>query len=200
MARSLRRVSTTTALALACAAVAVPASAGAEEPPPATQPQPILSSLLEDILAVPAATLPGLSVTIGPSQPSQPTPSADSTSATPQAYIKSRVVLRTFRGTVLSVDTSRAQIIVRTKRRRASGRVVKRRQAFGLTGARLKVADNNDDGIRGIADIQRGDQVRLRAAVGRGPLRTAVPLAVHSLVDKGQTVRTKRRGRKLKTR
>lgn len=195
MARSLRRISTTTALALACAAFAIPASAGAEDAPPATQPEPVLSSLLENILAVPAATLPGVSVTIGPSQPSQ---QADSATATPQAYIKSRVALRTFRGTVLRVDTSRAQVIVRTTRRRASGRVVKRRQAFGLTGARLKVADNNDDGVRGIADIQRGDQVRLRAAVGRGPLRTAVPLAVHSLVDKGQTVRSKRRGRRLR--
>jgi hypothetical protein len=196
---SLRQVSTITALALACAAVALPAPAGAEETQ-ATTTNPVLSSLLEDLLAVPAATLPGVSVTIGPSQPAQPGGTSDAGTATPQAYIKDRVVLRTFRGTVLSVDTGRAQVVVRTKRRRASGRIVKRRQTFGLTGARLTVADNNGDGTAGISDIERGDQVRLRAAVGRGPLRAAVPLAVHSFVDKGKPVRTKRRGRKLKSR
>jgi hypothetical protein len=155
----------------------------------------VLNALLEDLLAVPAATLPGTLLAPAPSEPASP---SDAGNPTPQAYIKDRVVLRTFRGTVLSVRTESAQIVVRTKRRSAKGRLSIRRQAFGLTGARLKVADNNGDGAMTIADIQRGDYVRVRAAVGRGPLRAAVPLAARDLVDKGQQVRTKRRGRRLR--
>jgi hypothetical protein len=178
-------------------AAALPSAASAEEQ---TQPaQPILSALLGDLVAVPAATLPSasLGVTLAPTEPARPADSASD--PTPQAYIKKRVVLRTFRGTVRSVDAASAQIVVRTKHRRPSGRVVVRRQTFGLTGARLTVIDTNGDGVVTIADIQRGDRVRLRAAVGRGPLRTAVPLATHDLVDKGQSVHAKRRGRKLRS-
>ena len=180
-------------MALACSAAALPSAASAEEPT-----QPILSALLGDLVAVPAATLPSasLEVTLAPSEPARPATSGGDPA--PQAYIKKRVVLRTFRGTVRSVDAASAQIVVRTKHRSASGRVIVRRQTFGLTGARMTVADTNGDGVVTIADIQHGDRVRLRAAVGRGPLRTAVPLATHDLVDKGQSVHTKRRGRKLR--
>jgi hypothetical protein len=190
VARSIRRAAVTTALALAWAGAAWPASAAAEDPL-----QPVLNTVLDPVVAVPAATLPSVSVVLNQADPSRP---ADSGSASPQAYIKDRVVLRVFRGTVLRVDTASAQVVVRTVRRRASGRIVKRRQTFGLTGARLKVADVNGDGVTSIADIERGDRVRLRAAVRRGPLRAAVPLAVRDFVDKGQPVHSKRRGRKLR--
>jgi hypothetical protein len=179
-------------LALACTAAALPSPAAADD-------QPVLNSLLDNVVAVPAATLPSASVelSLAPAETAQPAGSSGS-DPTPQAYIKNRVVLRTFRGTVRFVDPDSARIVVRTRHRRPSGRLVTRRQTFGLTGAHLNVSDTNGDGAVTIADIQRGDYVRLRAAVGRGPLRSAVPLATHSLVDKGQTVQAERRGRKLR--
>jgi hypothetical protein len=187
VARNLGRAFAVALTALAAAA-AWPTPAGAEEP--------LLDSLLKPLLAVPAATLPGSTRVLDPGD--EPARSADD--PTPLAYIKERVELRVFRGAVVSVHTASAQIVVRTKRRTAAGRIVRRRQAFDLTGAKLTVADTNGDGATSIGDIRRGDRVRLRAAVGRGPLRAVVPLAVRDLVDKGEPVKSKRRGRRLRGR
>ena len=166
MTSSVRRLSAATAVALACSAAALPSAASAEEQAP--RPSRSSARCSGTWSRFPRRPFPAHpSTSRSPAEPARPATSGSD--PTPQAYIKKRVVLRTFRGTVRSVDAATGQIVVRTKHRSASGRVIVRRQTFGLTGARMTVVDTNGDGVVTIADIHHGDRVRLRAAVGRGP-------------------------------
>ena len=197
MAGSIRRTAVSTAAALAFAAVACPV-AGAEEQAQATD--PVLGSLLQDLIAVPAATLPSVSVTLGPTQPGETARPAESGSATPQAYIKNRVALQDIpRHGALGRPGVRADHSSGPSGDAKSGRVIKRRQAFGLTGAKLHVADTDGDGVR---PASRTSSAATRS--GCVPRSAAAPCAPPSrspyadLVDKGQPVHVKRRGRRLR--
>jgi hypothetical protein len=188
VARSFRQIPAVAALAAACV-LAWPVAARADST--------ILSSasgLLGPVLAVPAATLPAIPAQLLPAAgPDRPHPST----ATPQAYIKNRVEVRVYRGTVLAVGTSANRLVVAI-RYRSMGRTIKRRQVFSVGAARLRVDDANGDGSKSLDDIERGDRVRVRAVVEQGPHKSSTALTARSVVDSGPQVYTKRRGRRIR--
>lgn len=114
----------------------------------------------------PTASGPGAPSSSPPSTPAPPTPPAPPTSPTPPstpapapAPAAPAAVYWAFNGTVTSVGSNTLGVAV-TQAFTAPSTYVGRTQQFSVSsGTRFKVADNNGDGTKSLADVSVGDAV-----------------------------------------
>ena len=91
-----------------------------------------------------------------------------------------KAVQYVFKGTLHLADTS-VTVLKGNKHVRRAG-LVGQTVVFDLSGARIRVADNNGDGKRDAADLQDGDKVVVQARLPRRDPGSA-PFAARKLVD-----------------
>jgi len=92
------------------------------------------------------------------------------------------------RGVVVSTDPATDQVMLKVTKTNHGGRGRSLRGqtlTFDLTGARLKVRDNNADGMRDINDVAAGDLAEVRARLARPlPSSFSGPIAAQRFEDK----------------
>jgi hypothetical protein len=108
--------------------------------------------------------------------------------ATPPPAAPSRTETYELRGTVVSVDPATDQVTLKIGKTNHGGRGHALRGqtlTFDLTNARLKVRDNNNDGMRDLNDVAAGDRGEVRARLARPlPSSFSGPIAAQRFEDK----------------
>jgi hypothetical protein len=89
-----------------------------------------------------------------------------------------------FRGRVVSADADASTVVVRVRHRNRWARVWRGEEVmFSLADARIHAEDVDGDGVEGVADLQAGDRVLVKARVARDAAEDGATIAAKRLID-----------------